>query len=371
MAVHQHTRITDEAIADLKRRIGLDLRVKRYNEVATRDAIRHFAECIGDINPLWSDETYASKTKYGGIIAPPCFLYSVWWAGGSWGGLPGIHDFNSGCDWEFYKPVRKDDTLAVKARIVDVVEKASRFAGRMVIQTGEGLYLNQRDEAVGKGRAWNIRVERNAPKEHGKYAHIKKAEYTPQQLKAIEEDIDREEVRGSVPRYWEDVKEGDKLVPTIKGPLSMADEIAWCMGAGSPYIRAHRYLLDYKRRHPAIKMVDSTTGNVDIPELVHMEESRAQEIGVPGAYDYGPQRISWMSQLVTNWMGDDGWLKRLYVEVRQFNVLGDTTWCKGKVGKKYMDGTQHLVDLELWAENQRNEITAPAKATVILPSRTL
>jgi len=33
-----------------------------------------------------------------------------------------------------------------------------------------------------------------------------------------------------------------------------------------------------------------------------MEETRAQEIGIPGAYDYGCQRISWLGNLITNWM---------------------------------------------------------------------
>jgi acyl dehydratase len=39
--------------------------------------IRHFADGLGDTNPLWTDEEYAKRTKWGGIIAPPCFLYST------------------------------------------------------------------------------------------------------------------------------------------------------------------------------------------------------------------------------------------------------------------------------------------------------
>jgi len=105
----------------------------------------------------------------------------------------------------------------------------------------------------------------------------------------------------------------------------------------------------------------------DVPELVHMEDTRAQEIGLPGAYDYGCQRISWLGNLLTNWMGDDGFLERLSGRLLRFNVVGDTTWCKGKVAKKYVDNNQHLVDIDCWAENQRGEKTSAGIATVRLP----
>ncbi|MFH1485009.1 MAG: hypothetical protein ABIH46_02970 [Chloroflexota bacterium] len=73
---------------------------------------------------------------------------------------------------------------------------------------------------------------------------------------------------------------------------------------------------------------------------------------------------------MTNWIGDDGFLKVLYGELRRFNVVGDTTWCKGKVTGKRVESGEHLVDLDIWAENQRHEITAPGHATAILPSKT-
>ena len=155
----------------------------------------------------------------------------------------------------------------------------------------------------------------------------------------------------------------------VKGPLSPRDLYAWLMGAGSPFMRAHGLALSFLRRHPGTDMIDTATGQMDVPELVHMENARAQEIGIPGAYDYGCQRISWLGNLITNWMSDDGFLKRLRAELRQFNVIGDTTWLKGKVTQKYIQDGKHLVDIDCWAENQRHEITMPGLATVVLPSR--
>jgi len=90
---------------------------------------------------------------------------------------------------------------------------------------------------------------------------------------------------------------------------------------------------------------------------------------VPGTYDYGPQRSSWMCTLITNWMGDAGFLKRVRTEMRRFNIVGDTTFCKGKVTRKYVKDKTALVDFEIAAENQRGEVTTPGIATVALPSR--
>ena len=63
-------------------------------------------------------------------------------------------------------------------------------------------------------------------------------------------------------------------------------------------------------------------------------------------------------------------LKRIKTELRRFNTMGDTTWCKGKVTKKYIQDGFALIDIDVWAENQRGEKTVTnGGATVMLPSR--
>lgn len=62
-------------------------------------------------------------------------------------------------------------------------------------------------------------------------------------------------------------------------------------------------------------------------------------------------------------------LKRVRTELRLIDTMGDTAWCKGKVAKKYVKDGCALVDLDIWAENQRCEATTPnGSATVVLPS---
>ena len=78
----------------------------------------------------------------------------------------------------------------------------------------------------------------------------------------------------------------------------------------------------------------------------------------------------YLAHLVTNWIGDDGWLWRISNEFRQFNYMGDIQWVKGTVRDKRVDPDgHHVVELDIWCENQRGVINAPGKATVILPSR--
>ena len=77
-----------------------------------------------------------------------------------------------------------------------------------------------------------------------------------------------------------------------------------------------------------------------VPERVHWEEEFALQVGAPGAYDYGPERCSWLTHQLTNWMGDDGFLRRANCKVRRHNPQGDMLFINGKVKRKYIeDGT--------------------------------
>ncbi|MBI2329462.1 MAG: MaoC family dehydratase N-terminal domain-containing protein [Chloroflexi bacterium] len=366
----QNGEITEEKIDELKKRLHVVWKPRRpyFNTQVTKDAIRHFCDGIGDTNPFYTDEDYVRKSKHGVFIAPPCFLYSVYWAAQG-RGMPGIHAWHSGNDWEFYLPLVEGDSLTYTNELVDVQVKKSEMAGTTVIQYHDIRYYNQREELVAKALDWVVRAGRQSSRDRGKYADIGLATYTPPEIKKIYADYDAEEIRGANPRYWEGVEPEDKLTPVVKGPLSRRDIYAWLIGAGSPFMRAHGLALSFLKRHPGTDMADSQTGIADVPELVHMEDTRAREIGLPGAYDYGCQRISWLGNLLTNWMGDDGFVKRLKGSLRRFNMVGDTTWCQGKVVKKYLENGEHLVDIDCWAENQRGEVTLSGPATVRLPTK--
>jgi acyl dehydratase len=367
-------RITDEGVANLKTRVGSYFKgeyIFAHNHMMTKDGIAHWCDGIGDYrNPLYRDPSYAAKTKYGTIVAPPCSLNSILNVSGMRvGGLPGVHSFHSGWDWLWLKPVYLNDTITGTYRPVDIVEKKSEFALRTVIIYAEGIYRNQKDEIVARCIGWSIRAERGTARDQGKYKEIKQYWITPEMQAQIEDMMEKEEIRGANPRYWEDVNVGDTTQPLVKGPLGVGEMMAWAHSIGGGG-EVHAFKVRSLRKHPAWGWKNPETGASETIDQVHEQEEAAKGIAIPAAYDVGAQRNSWVSQGITNWMGDDGFLKNLYCEYRRFNVYGDIQFIKAKVTRKYEKDGEHLVDMDAWAENQRGEVTAPGKATVALPSKT-
>ena len=74
-------------------------------------------------------------------------------------------------------------------------------------------------------------------------------------------------------------------------------------------------------------------------------------------------------RLITDWMGDAGFLKRFYFEMRRQHRPGDTLTCRGRVVDKEQRVGATCIDLQVWAENEREGIATPGEATIILPRR--
>lgn len=367
----ENGRITPEAVAELRSRVGTKFRSgPRGNELACRETIVNFCKGVGDLNPLFNEEEYSQKTRYGRLVAPPSWLYST--AAGVQQGLRGVHGFHSGDDWEFYKPVLSGDQIRCEQSLSGVEEKASEFAEKMVIEYHDKLYYNQiTDELVAKAKGWIIRTERKAARKKGKYSQIQIPHpWTEEEIRKIEDEVMSEVIRGNRVRYGEDVTVGEELPPVIKGPLGLTDEIAFCAGCGSYYLLAHRTALSGYRRHPAWAFRDPDSHSLEPIFAVHYNLRAALAAGVPYPYAWGRQMQCWQIHLLTNWMGDEGWLKTSFCEYRRFVYLSDVVWLRGKVTRKYIqDNGEHCVDIETSGFNQRGENTIPGRATVILPSR--
>ena len=364
-------RITDEAVAAAKAMIGLHLRPEGpYLQDASADTLRNWCNGIGDLNPLYRDAGYGPGTRYGTMIGHPMFPMAFGWLGRTRWGLPGVHGFYAGNDWELFRHVRPGDRISAIERVVGVEEKESKFSGRLVLQYVEACYYNQRGELVARALGTCTRHERKAARDTGKYKDIEQHEYSDEERDRIDALVlsEPKNIRGSNVRYWEEVKEGEELPTIARGPLSLMDTMGFLVGCGRGH--THGVVLQAAVKHPGHFFRNPEAGGgVEYTGIGHHRESVAKEVGVPGTYDYGPQRSAWMCSLVTNWMGDAGVLKRVRTEMRRFNIVGDTTFCQGKVVRKYVKDKTGLVDIEIAAVNQRGEVTTPGLATVALPSR--
>jgi hypothetical protein len=150
--------------------------------------------------------------------------------------------------------------------------------------------------------------------------------------------------------------------------MTVTGFIAYAQGWGGLYIRANKLAWKLIDAHPGVG-ITNRFGIPDVPERVHWEEDFALEVGAPGAYDYGPERTSWLTHHLTNWMGDDGFLRKAHCKIRRHNPEGDMLFIKGHVKRKYIEGGRHLVEIEQEARNQDNELSVLGSGVIELPTR--
>jgi acyl dehydratase len=380
-------RITDEGIARLRERIGVPKPLPQppHYQCPNEDIFRNLSHSIGDDNPLYCEPAYAEKTRWGGLILHPAFVGCDTLIGidevdavppdklGVMRGDPlrGVHAFYSSGVREWWRPLRPNRRVFRRNAVVGIQEKQSEFAKRSVHEWTANVFADEVGELLSTQYRLMIRAERESARKEKKYKDSKPAPYTEEQLEEIDAQYASEKARGDEARYWEDVDEGDELRPLVKGPLTVTDIVCWHVGVGMGYygVKALRLGFANRQRIPGFYQPDA----LNIPDQmmrVHWDDTYAQLAGAPTMYDYGRMRECWLVHLCTDWMGDSGWLWKLDCEFRRFNFVGDTQWMRGRVERKYLaEGDRPAVDLEIWGENQRGEITTPGHASILLPSR--
>jgi acyl dehydratase len=368
-------KITEPGLDDLRRRIGVKITdtLEPWCHEATRDNIRHYAHGIGDDNPLWCDPEYAAGTRWGGVLAPPSFLFATSRIiSGYVGGLPGVHAMWAGADWTWHLPVHRNDAISTEAWLKELIEHQTTFAGRSIQQVYHVDFYNQGGDLVAAADSWCFRTDRDQAREAGtKYTAVKAKppkRYTDDELADVYRLYANEQVRGPVARYWDDVREGERLPTMAKGPMTVTGFIAYAQGWGGLYIRANKLAWKQVHRHSGLG-IKNRFGIPDCPERVHWEQEFATMVGAPGAYDYGPERCSWLTHHLTNWMGDDGVLRRAHCKIRRHNPEGDTLRIDGTVKQKLVESGRHLVEIEQEARNQDGELSVLGTGVVELPRR--
>ena len=366
-------KITEEGLADLKKRINVKITdtLEPWCHEATRDNIRHYAHGIGDDNPLWCDPAYARTTKFGDVIALPSFLFTTSRIiSGYCGGLAGVHAMWAGANWNWHKPIPRNTEINTEAYLKDLVEHQTRFAGRTIQQIYHVDFYNNQGDLLADAESWVFRAERDTARESGtKYNAAKergRKVYTDEDLQAIFKLYANEEVRGKTPRKWADVNVGDKLPIMVKGPMTITGFIGYAQGWGGLYIRANKLAWKQHSKHPGLG-IKNEFGIPDCPERVHWDEAFAKQVGTPGAYDYGPERTSWLTHHLTNWQGDDGFLVSHRSQIRRHNPEGDSIWIDGEVIRKFEKDGKKLVEVSQAAIQQDGETSATGIGIIQLP----
>lgn len=351
----------DEFESEYRKGIGSVL-PHRPSKEANLDNVRRFGDGVGDYNPLWRDEKHAAASRFGMITASPVFIYGV--ALGVIAGETGaierarvstVHlPVNyAGAEITFHRPIWLGDRITAQEQVGPTVRKTSKRIGAIQFNTGYVTYTNQRHEIVATTKTLMARYQNTG----GMMEYDRTPKAGTASASEPADPLVWERVRrGPEPRYFEDVAVGEEIPLLKKGTYSVTEL----------FLFTHGVLSTGRSTRAALEAEGSPDlGGGGRFDLEHAQKRR----NMPGQFDFGPQRVCWLSQIVTDWMGDAGTLCKLDASIRHPNVVGDTNTLYGMVARKQEVDGAHLVELHVRNQNQSGLVTAMATATVQLPSR--
>ena len=295
MPEHEQGRITDEGIEKLRTRIGQGFPGRRpWRTEVTRDAIYHLALAIGDLSPLYLDEDYARKTRWGTLLAPPIIVQSMdtLRAVGHSGlpeGLPGVHSIWTGSMYEWHRAIKLGDRIRAESYLKsrDEKQRASAAGARSTRPTRQSTTTRttrRSASATTPGSASSA----PRPRRRRSTARSRWRSGRPRTSQRFQKEY-RAQTR-TTERIWDDVKVGDELNTVLKGPLTPTAEIAFESFFGI-YLVGNIVASRLYDKHPAL-MIPNEQGVPEPPQRVHWDNAFTQRLlGLPGAYDLGPRTL--------------------------------------------------------------------------------
>ena len=348
--------------------------------VATAESIRRVGLGVDPWNPLWHDEAYAGGTSWGTMVAYPTYQ--------AFFGETGIMALRApaecgqqfmiwmGEDWEFSRAVRPGDSFRIflhRPQIFDVTPLDGAGPRTYGLLEGDLDYFYDDDQPACRLKNY---VQRTFQSERPPSHAMPQYSYTREELEYIGRLIREEEIRGGTVRYWEDVQVGEEAKPVVTGPTSMA--INSLVAAINPdlgdfFTMERTFFLDSLGDDLGPEFIlDQESGRYMVrggPMGRHYSDLAAQAEGEPCAWLFGVVSRFCLLRVLTNWMGDDGFIRRFKWRHMTRTRVGDTMEGRAKVVGKRIEGGEHLVDLQVWLRNLRGNVSEAAVATVRLPSR--
>ena len=327
----------DSAITDdMRSHIGARLFPNYPPEEVTVWGIRRFLEATTDDNPLWQDEQYAQRTRWGGIIAPPAYLEAFNPSNHAFRRSPDMshmslpfappfpRTFQAFNEFLFFIPLIPGDKITSICKLGDIYQREGK-SGRMVFIRIDNEHRNQRNELVGITSEAMVSLEGSSAGGSASGEAPQKSEVGP-----------RPPVTGKV--CFEDVEVGAQL-PSLVKEITLFTILKWAAAVN-----------DYGPHHFDYQFATQT-------------------LGLPNVVAHGPHNTAFLAQLITSWIGGEGMLTRHYAEMRGNVFPGDTLTFRGEVAEKYVKDGEGYVECETWAENQNGRRVMLGRSTATLPQR--
>ena len=199
----------------------------------------------------------------------------------------------------------------------------------------------------------------------------KRRRLTDDERDSIYRGYNNEKWRGADTLYWEDVVTGEESKPLVVGPISIYDTAAtyqmMCGHAVGFAMQWDRIKLNFD-----FAWLDPEVNAWKCGGECHFCDSKGH---APMYHESGQAHAQYQTlhgvrcHAITNWMGDDGFLKRLQHHAVDGVLVGDVLKTKLRVTNKYTEGDEHLVDLDVSTVNMDDLLLMEGMATVRLPSR--
>ena len=100
---------------------------------------------------------------------------------------------------------------------------------------------------------------------------------------------------------------------------------------------------------------------------IHYDRDYARSLGLPGVIVHGALKSAFLAQMVTGWIGERGVLKRLSVQYRGMDLVGEPMRCAGVVTSRRVENGERLIECDVWSENPSGDRTTRGSALVSLP----
>ncbi len=113
------------------------LNMLKTPNTVSRDSIKRLVDAMGDTNPLYRDSKYAEKTKYGTLIAPPTWPYSIVYGYYPEFTHPDYLSVYCGDEFEWFLPAAEGDEIDwITTFPTEVTEKETKAGGDAIFTKG-------------------------------------------------------------------------------------------------------------------------------------------------------------------------------------------------------------------------------------------
>lgn len=357
--------------------------------------IRRWVQAMDYANPLHWDEQFAANSRYGGIVAPQSFTVAMDYGHGCHpscvGKIPGSHLIFAGEEWWFYgTPVRPGDKLFQERSFAGYKVSETAFAGPTMFANGDTVHRNQHGALVAKERATSIRYlieEANKRKVYDKETRAPKA-WTDEEIAEIYK-LRHEWIlsnRDGVSPRFADVQVGDKLPRRVIGPHSVVTFALECRahrqniwgtwrwnvpeGVVDPAKDDAGFAADMTYDHD-MRRIDPRHGDglFHGPSSGHINNRKAEKVGMGGAYGYGSSMNAWHVDTIAYWAGIDGYVWHSKTQFRSPAFEGDVTYVDCTVISKTENSAygMPIVTVESKMTTQNGDTILKGTADVSLP----